>query len=269
MATRLHSQFLGPHPDNRDFLWRSSPGPYRYLDANKVAEFDERGFLVIEKHFDSGWVAAACSAIEERLGQGTRFNDATYAARLVGESDVLRDLCFAEPFPDLCWDLVGPDVRLYWDQAVYKRSGPSHFPWHQDNGYTFVQPQQYLTCWVALTDATLANGCPWLMPGLHLEGTLEHRQTELGLSCLSSPTTIWNPPAGAEPAVVRAGSIVVFSSLTPHATGPNETASTRKSYILQFAPSGAVALVDGRPSQCDSPHHQFSILSGGRLSARS
>jgi hypothetical protein len=53
----------------------------------------------------------------------------------------------------------GPDVRLYWDQAVYKKPRTeAPFPWHQDKGYTFVEPQQYLTRWVALTDADLKTG---------------------------------------------------------------------------------------------------------------
>ena len=43
-------------------------------------------------------------------------------------------------------DLLGPDVRLYWDQAVYKKpETPREFPWHQDTGYVFTEPQDYLT----------------------------------------------------------------------------------------------------------------------------
>ena len=57
-------------------------------------------------------------------------------------------------------------MRLYWDQAVYKKPDTAApFPWHQDNGYAYVEPQQYLTCWIALTDATEDNGCPWVVPG--------------------------------------------------------------------------------------------------------
>jgi ectoine hydroxylase-related dioxygenase (phytanoyl-CoA dioxygenase family) len=40
---------------------------------------------------------------------------------------------------------------------------------------------------------------------------------------------------------VRAGSVVVFSSLTPHATKRNTTREVRKAYIVQYAPDGAVA----------------------------
>ncbi|MEC4672719.1 MAG: phytanoyl-CoA dioxygenase family protein, partial [Nitrospirota bacterium] len=49
----------------------------------------------------------------------------------------------------------------------------------------------------------------------------------LGFQCVEEP-----PDAVCVPA--KAGSIVVFSSLTPHATGPNRTSSPRKTYIVQY-----------------------------------
>ena len=148
---------------------------------------------------------------------------------------------------DLCADLIGPDVNLYWDQGVYKQpEKPRRFPWHQDNGYTFIEPQQYLTVWLALTDATVDNGCPWVVPGLHRHGTLLHRYVDpLGWECLSEPED-------AVAAPVRAGGAVVFSSLTPHLTGPNTTDEARKAYILQYAPMGA-EIFRGDPAQVHRP----------------
>ena len=153
-----------------------------------------------------------------------------------GALAVLRRFTTSTLLAGVCADLIGPDVRLYWDQAVYKKPGTeSPFPWHQDNGYAFVEPQQYLTCWVALTDATEENGCPWVVPRLHRLGTLAHEYSDIGFVCLRDP-------AEAVPVPAAAGSIVVFSSLTPHSTGPNRTDQVRKAYIVQFAPSGAVVI---------------------------
>jgi len=104
--------------------------------------------------------------------------------------------------------------------------------------YAFVEPQQYLTCWVALTDATEENGCPWVVPGLHRLGTLAHAYSDTGFVCLHDPEDAVAVPAPA-------GSIVVFSSLTPHSTGPNRTDAVRKAYIGQFAPTGAAVLRRG------------------------
>lgn len=168
---------------------------------------------------------------------------------------------------DLCADLVGPDVRLYWDQAVYKKPGTdSPFPWHQDNGYAFVEPQEYLTCWVALTDATEENGCPWVVPRLHRLGTLAHEYSETGFVCLEG-----HPDAVAVPA--PAGSIVVFSSLTPHCTGPNRSPDVRKAYIVQYAPDGAAVTRVGPGGvatriTADDPDRQFEILRAGRPVSR-
>jgi ectoine hydroxylase-related dioxygenase (phytanoyl-CoA dioxygenase family) len=159
------------------------------------------------------------------------------------------------PLRDVAVDLLGPDVRLYWDQAVYKKPGTtSPFPWHQDNGYTFVRPQQYLTCWIALTDVSEANGCPWVVPGLHRGGTLAHRASDLGYVCLEEAPD-------AVPVPARAGSVVVFSSLTPHCTGPNQTDEVRRSYIVQYAPDGA-RTYDERgevTGTCDAADRQFSV----------
>ena len=62
----------------------------------------------------------------------------------------------------------------------------------------------------------------------------------------------------------------MFSSLTPHLTGPNTTDAVRKAYILQYAPDGAT-IVTGDPavgdptgrSLADAPTRQFPILVGG------
>jgi len=146
---------------------------------------------------------------------------------------------------------------------VYKRPrGTEPVLWHQDNGYTYVEPQAYLTCWMALTDATLENGCVWVVPGVHRQGTVAHRSTPIGYQCFEDPD-------GAVAVPVPAGSIVVFTSLTPHATGRNTTGDLRKAYILQYAPDGAVARrgdpagEPGPPESQDDPERQFLVLRNG------
>jgi ectoine hydroxylase-related dioxygenase (phytanoyl-CoA dioxygenase family) len=80
--------------------------------------------------------------------------------------------------------------------------------------------------------------------------------TDLGYLCFEQD----GPEAVAVPA--KAGDIVVFSSLTPHRTGPNLTKSVRKTYILQYAPDGArVGGPQGAP--CDAADRQFRVLKGG------
>jgi ectoine hydroxylase-related dioxygenase (phytanoyl-CoA dioxygenase family) len=86
--------------------------------------------------------------------------------------------------------------------------------------------------------------------------------TDLGWCCVeSAPEAI--------PVPARAGDIVVFSSLTPHRTGPNLTDRTRKAYILQYAPDGACVVADdAAPRPQNDPARQYPVLAGGNAVMR-
>jgi len=266
------------HPLNRSFQWNPPRGPYRCISTAQARAYDEVGFFVLEDAFDAATLRrtiAEIDPVEERVETllraqpGGRFFIAqadaiTFTTHLVAHSAWLRGFCAGTVFSGLMHDLIGPDVRLYWDQAVYKKPAPEReFPWHQDNGYTYIEPQQYVTCWVALTDASVENGCPWVVPGLHRQGTLKHWMTDFGWACLDQPRE-------AIPVPARAGSIVVFSSLTPHRTGPNGTTAVRKTYIVQFAPDGACKIERDAgtgelvSTPADARERQFKVLSGGQ-----
>ena len=267
------------HPWNRSFAWKIPPGPYRALTAEQAAQFDRDGFTVLANVFDAETVAEITAELDRFEAKMEAFlqkqpdgrasiaesGAITFTALLLGRSQLLRRFATRQVFLDICQDLVGPDVRMYWDQAVYKKpEKPRRFPWHQDNGYTYIQPQNYLTCWVAMVDATLENGCPMVAPGLHRRGTLEHHYVEpLGWECLTDYEGVAAP--------VGAGGIVVFSSLTPHMTGPNTTNEVRKAYILQYAPAGAMKQLGdaaaGPPAgeeTCTDAGHQFPVLKDGQ-----
>jgi ectoine hydroxylase-related dioxygenase (phytanoyl-CoA dioxygenase family) len=253
------------------------------VTPDQARAYDEQGFFVLEGAVDAETLSALDAAIEpfdrevlEFLGTQPegRFSIAgvdtvSISVHVAPRSEVLRDFCTSELFADLCHDLIGPDARLYWEQAVYKQPHSAEpVLWHQDNGYTYVEPQAYLTCWVALTDATIENGCVWVLPGVHRTGTIAHKNTPIGYQCCEDPD-------GAVPVPVKAGDVVVFTSLTPHSTGHNTTDAVRKAYIVQFAPDGAVALrgdvADGEPSARepqDHPRRQFPVLIGGRRPPR-
>ena len=63
----------------------------------------------------------------------------------------------------------------------------------------------------------------------------------------------------------KAGDMVIFSSLTPHMTGPNLTDSCRKAYILQYITDGTRRVYDdGRRENLASPQFNFSILKDGK-----
>jgi phytanoyl-CoA hydroxylase len=269
-----------PHPWNDGFDWTDhDPASATTVTPDQVRAFDEQGFFVIEDAFDADELQRLDKAIhpgEQRVRELlAQFPDGrisvagvdtqTVAPHMVLTSDHIRDFCSTPLLGGICRDLVGPDARLYWDQAVYKQAHSAEpVLWHQDNGYTFVQPQAYLTCWIAITDATPDNGCIRVMPGVHRNGTLRHRETPIGMEC-------WGDAEASVEVPVSAGSIVVFTSLTPHSTAPNRTDDVRKAYIVQYCHDGAQMFLPaadgskGDPIPQTDPARQFSVVAGGEL----
>jgi ectoine hydroxylase-related dioxygenase (phytanoyl-CoA dioxygenase family) len=266
------------HKLNAGFTWRERPiENLRRLSADQVNNFNEKGYTFVSDAVQTDELAVLRVAIDELEGREVETvlsfengdavvfdkNQMTFACNIAAQNPLLKDFTSNTLMRDLMHDLVGPDVRLYWDQAVYKK--PRHvadFAWHQDNGYTYTEPQDYVTCWLALTDADASNGCPWVLPGLHRNGTFAHDQSEEGLVISGLHHDSIVDRAICTPA--KAGDMVIFSSLTPHMTGPNLTNNTRKAYIIQYMSDGAVRVYDdGHSEPLNHADNNFLILKNG------
>jgi ectoine hydroxylase-related dioxygenase (phytanoyl-CoA dioxygenase family) len=164
----------------------------------------------------------------------SRAEEITFTSHLAEQDDAIRAFCTRPEFVAITTALLGPDTDLYWNQSVFKQpEGKKEFPWHQDDGYTPVEPSPYLTLWLALNDATPENGCISVLPGAYKRGLLPHQQSPIGLVCHDSD----DPDQGVL-VPVKAGSMAVFWSLTPHKSGANVSGGPRKAYVIQYSHAG-------------------------------
>ncbi len=245
----MSTTILEPHRFNNTFTWKPVPRLGGIASDEQCDAFDRDGYVLMEGVLERSMLDAVRIEIDrfEEEKQAmlrdrptgspdiSAANAITFTELLVARSDICRTFATSDVFARLAADLLAADVRIYWDQAVYKKPEPlREFPWHQDTGYTFTLPQHYLTCWVPLADATVDNGCPWVLPGLHTGGTRKHWWTDVGWRCVDEAHD-------AVPVEANAGDVVCFSSLTPHRTGANVTQDVRKAYILQYCTEGTTA----------------------------
>lgn len=151
-------------------------------------------------------------------------------------SDELRDVATDLRWGPIVLPLLGDSARLYWEQGVAKPpQARTVLPWHQDNGYAPTIPERYVTCWLALDDADVDNGCLWVIPGSHHNGTSRHYDVE------GSPFRAgYDGPDTGVAVPVRRGSVLVFSSLVMHQSGPNVTDRQRRAWILQYCEGDTV-----------------------------
>jgi phytanoyl-CoA hydroxylase len=209
-------------------------------------QFERDGFFVLESVFTRGEMDDLAGHIEKyqqkheealRAAGGTssisRAGEITFTDHLAEHDDSIKAFCKRPEFVAISTQMLGPDIDLYWNQSVFKLpEGTRDFPWHQDDGYTPVEPSPYLTLWLALNDATPENGCISVLPGSHKRGLVPHEPSPIGLVCYSND----EPDQGVR-VPVTAGSMAVFSSLTFHKSGPNTSNGPRKAYVIQYSKS--------------------------------
>ncbi|WP_167859477.1 phytanoyl-CoA dioxygenase family protein [Paenibacillus cymbidii] len=156
---------------------------------------------------------------------------------------------------DLVESLIGPNLRLVLYQGLYKppfKGGV--MDWHQDDFYFRVHKENAVaSCWVALDDVTVDNGCMWVVPGAHGE-LLEHvKSGDLG----------WDIPAIDEsraiPLEMKSGQIMFHHGLAPHRTLENTTPSHRRALALHFMDAMAST---ADPTRKKEPLEHVPVLRG-------
>ena len=161
---------------------------------------------------------------------------------------------------DTVTQLIGENPIMFQDMALIK---PPHIgsekPWHQDNAYFSVAPLKSVCgVWIALDDATVANGCMHVLPGWHQRGGLRHYH---GRDCEVAPGRI--DAAMAVPVPVSAGSAMLFYGMLPHQTPPNASPYRRRALQFHFRAADSQVVsqeeydeiyseADGSPASCSA-----------------
>lgn len=145
----------------------------------------------------------------------------------------LDEYVFSEQMAEICRATIGDTAYLFYDQYVVKAAEAGiQFSWHQDGGYLGFFHRPYVTVWAAVDDMTLENGAAYVMPfsRIGIRSLVEHIRDE----ATGDKIGYFGDETGV-PAVVPAGSLVVFSSLTFHRSGANTTDRMRRAYVTQYS----------------------------------
>ena len=124
------------HPLSAGFRWEDRTAPLRRLSGAERAAFNRDGFIKVEHAFTPVEIAAVTAAIDPLEAEGEAKLRAAGGTVSIATADDdhlhhphrARSLGGAEGFAahpfikDVCHDLLGDEVRLYWDQSVYKKT---------------------------------------------------------------------------------------------------------------------------------------------------
>ncbi len=181
----------------------------------------------------------------------------------------LRELALDKVIGGMCAALLQADsIHLWHDQLLYKPGGgrtSGNVGWHQDYFYWQCSDRpRMITAWVALDDVTIENGCMYFVPRSHSWGMMA--ESDFFNSDLNDLETRVKVPAGDKfetvPCILPKGHVSFHHALTIHGSGPNTTASPRRSLVIHtFSGECRVRI----PSPSDM--HMNALLMQGRNGA--
>lgn len=121
--------------------------------------------------------------------------------------------------------LIGPNVKAVHSQLFFKHAGMPGNAWHQDELFLPTRDRSLVTAWIALEDATIANGCLKLLPGSHRPSVLwpMRRHNDPELDRAEEAYGFPQDPRDAVPVELAAGSVVFFDGYLLHSSYMNRT----------------------------------------------
>ena len=140
-----------------------------------------------------------------------------------------------------------PEVRLWHDQIISKPPRDNaHFRFHQDFYFWPLSHPSIASCWLALDDATVENGCMHVIPGSHRDPRFspEAHAAEVAAAERREPEKTERQKIAAldasygVPVEIKAGECMFHHCLNFHATPQNTTDRERRSFVMIFMAQG-------------------------------
>lgn len=217
--------------------------------AEQVDAYRRDGFVLVEGFLDEEeldrWRAATGEAVEQRRAAAGEPDDSYYSRvfaqlqRLADTHDGVAELILDERLGELVAALAGVDgIRVWHDQALIKPPYGNPTTWHLDNPFWSFSSRDSISIWIALDDATVANGCLWYLPGTHRSARYELVEIGPNYGALFDQYPEW---LELEPVATpcAAGSAVFHNGLVAHAAGANMTPWPRRAMTCAFMPAGS------------------------------
>ena len=227
-----------------EFAVRESGSEGQWRRAGESSGMTERygrqGFVVFDDFLDSETLAAA-RAEALAICRGERGDVEGLVRSAVEESDAdvwrryqcihfphkvsaqLKDIALSSASVGALVEIIGPNVKLVQSMLFIKSEGRPGQAWHQDEYFIPTRDRSLCAVWIALDDATVENGCLWVIPGSHRSGVLypDREHDSLDFDCTRESYGFSYSERDAVPVEIPAGAAVIFNGYLLHSSRPN------------------------------------------------
>lgn len=245
---------------------------------------------------ENGYLVAASAYSLEEIGELRRdaaricrgkygmFRGCQTAAPGTSDDDILRQyLCIHFPHKispvmanaiahpatvSVLTGVIGPNVKCMQSMLFIKAAGKPGQAWHQDEFYIPTRDRSLVGGWVALDNATVENGCLWVIPGSHKHGILwpQHQHDDKRFDCSGESIDFPYTDDDAIPVEVEAGSVVFFNGYLLHRSLPNKAkAGYRRALVNHYMSAESLlpwANTENQESVATSDYRDVVMVAG-------
>lgn len=140
---------------------------------------------------------------------------------------------------DIVISAIGQNVDCFLSQFIFKNPGAWGQPWHQDSHYfPFAPARPIVGLWLAITEATLENGCLHVLPGSQREVVKQHVPDRREGANYGYVEIVDYDMSQSQPCLLQPGDLMVFDSHLMHRSNDNASTGIRAAMVWHFASAG-------------------------------
>ncbi len=119
---------------------------------------------------------------------------------------------------DALVSVIGPNVKAMQSMLFIKSEGKPGQAWHQDEFFIPTRDRSLTAVWIALDDATIENGCLWVLPGSQRRGVIypARNQDDPRFDCTTESYDFPYADEDAVPVEIPAGTALIFNGYLLH-----------------------------------------------------
>jgi len=206
-----------------------------YLSPNQLKQYKNEGFVSPINIFSKEKAKKIRNEIEliekdlpEELEKSGRYN-----AHLI--SPLLDEVTHYPKILDAVQSLIGEDILVCGTTLFIKNPNEKGFvSYHQDAKYIGLEPHNWVTAWVAITDSNEHNGCMRMWSGSHKDNLKQHNQKFNEGNLLTRGQTVMNVPIKeTTPLILTAGQMSLHHPTTVHGSDLNKSNDRRIGFVIQ------------------------------------
>ena len=221
-----------------------------YLSSNQLKQYEDEGFVSPINIFSKDKAKEIRNEIElienhmpEELDNSGRYN-----AHLI--SPLLDEVTHDTKILDAVQSLIGENILICGTTLFIKNPNEKGFvSYHQDAKYIGLEPLNWVTAWVAITDSNEKNGCMRMWSGSHKDNLKEHDEKFNNGNLLTRGQSVKNVPKDeTTPLILEAGQMSLHHPTVVHGSELNKSNDRRIGFVIQSYISTNVKQVLGKNS---------------------